>query len=515
MFHNYFFLKRLANELDFVLKEFEFLECFSQNKDELILGFSNKDESLYIRANLDPQISLLHVSDDFRRAKKNSVDLFRQLIGKAVTSVATFSYERSFAIHFDNDHQLIFKMHGSRSNILLADHNSVVSVFRNSLPNDLNIIPNDLNQAPEISKARFFDLNGNFQKFIPALGKEVKIYLQDRNYEKLKLEEKWSLVDQTLTNLNQNPIWIYNHNNAPQLSLLKLPLPILLETISAIEACAKYYEIYTRIHYLSSEKSKGRRTLEDRIRKTENYLSKTQEKLDSVKNQRKYDEIANILMANLHQIPKGQSKVTLTDFYTETPITIKLNPQLTPQKNAENLYRKAKNQQIEISKLEENLKQREEQLFEMLESLSELEKTEDVRTVRKMLPKEIAKSIDEQPRPYHQHEFNGYTILVGKNARYNDELTLKVANKEDLWLHAKDVAGSHVVVRHQAGKKFPKDVLEKAAELAAWFSKRKTDSLCPVIYTPKKFVRKRKGSPPGAVVVEKEEIIMVVPTKDI
>ena len=101
--------------------------------------------------------------------------------------------------------------------------------------------------------------------------------------------------------------------------------------------------------------------------------------------------------------------------------------------------------------------------------------------------------------------------MVGKNARYNDELTLKVANKNDLWLHAKDVAGSHVVIRDQAGKKIPREVLEAAAQLAAWYSKRKTDSLCPVIYTPKKYIRKRKGDPPGAVVVEKEDVIMVVP----
>ncbi len=101
--------------------------------------------------------------------------------------------------------------------------------------------------------------------------------------------------------------------------------------------------------------------------------------------------------------------------------------------------------------------------------------------------------------------------MVGKHAKANDELTLKVANKDDLWLHAKDVAGSHVVIRHQAGKNIPKTVLERAAQLAAWFSKRKTDSLCPVIYTPKKHVRKRKGTAPGAVVVEKEQILMVEP----
>jgi predicted ribosome quality control (RQC) complex YloA/Tae2 family protein len=75
--------------------------------------------------------------------------------------------------------------------------------------------------------------------------------------------------------------------------------------------------------------------------------------------------------------------------------------------------------------------------------------------------------------PYREVEFNGYKIWIGKNAQNNDTLTLKYGYKEDLWLHAKDVAGSHVLIKHQAGKNFPKDVIERAAQLAAYYSKRK------------------------------------------
>jgi predicted ribosome quality control (RQC) complex YloA/Tae2 family protein len=113
--------------------------------------------------------------------------------------------------------------------------------------------------------------------------------------------------------------------------------------------------------------------------------------------------------------------------------------------------------------------------------------------------------------PYHAVEFNGYHIWIGKNAKANDILTLKYAFKEDLWLHAKDVPGSHVVIKYKAGKNFPKDVIERGAQLAAYYSKRKNETLCPVAVTSKKFVRKRKGDPAGAVVVEREEVIMVEP----
>src|SRR5690606_15434518 len=84
-------------------------------------------------------------------------------------------------------------------------------------------------------------------------------------------------------------------------------------------------------------------------------------------------------------------------------------------------------------------------------------------------------------------EYEGFKIYVGKSAENNDELTQKFAHKDDLWLHAKDVTGSHVIIRHQSGKTFPKTVLEKAASLAAFYSKRKNDSLCPVQYTQKKY----------------------------
>ncbi|HLT71447.1 MAG TPA: NFACT RNA binding domain-containing protein, partial [Cyclobacteriaceae bacterium] len=97
------------------------------------------------------------------------------------------------------------------------------------------------------------------------------------------------------------------------------------------------------------------------------------------------------------------------------------------------------------------------------------------------------------------------------SAQANDQLLQKYSSKDDLWLHARDVSGSHVIVKHQAGKKFPGAVIERAAQLAAFHSKRKNESLCPVILTPRKYVRKRKGDPAGTVVVDREEVIMVVP----
>ena len=507
MFHNYFFLKRLARELDQELANLELLECFSQSKDELILGFASANKTVYIRANLEPQIGLIQIMDDFKRAKRNSADLFTDLIGVKVVSANVFQYERSFWIDFENGMSLIFKMHGSRSNILLSENDKVKSLFRSVLENDLEIKPSELYKHLDLSPDRFNSLEGNPNKFIPALGKEVKNYLTRKGYFDADLNERWKQLQALLELLDTNQICVLNEPK-PNISLLESTCDGPLA--SAISATNELYIRFTKNHYLTSAKSSVIKPLEDQIKKTENYISNTEEKLFKLLDRRGYDEIANILMANLHLIQKGQETVTLDDFYSNEKIDIKLNPELSPQKNAENLYRKAKNQNLEIANLETNIQSRKVKLEELKKKLEEVSESEDIKSLRKESSSQQS-SKKEENLPYHPYLINGYQVFVGKNARHNDELTLKVANKNDLWLHAKDVAGSHVLIRDQAGKKIPKDVIEAAAQLAAWYSKRKTDSLCPVIYTPKKYIRKRKGDPPGAVVVEKENVMMVVP----
>jgi predicted ribosome quality control (RQC) complex YloA/Tae2 family protein len=112
---------------------------------------------------------------------------------------------------------------------------------------------------------------------------------------------------------------------------------------------------------------------------------------------------------------------------------------------------------------------------------------------------------------FKEVNLDGFRILIGRNARNNDLLTQRFAYKEDLWLHARDVSGSHVLIKYRPGKSFPRNVIERAAELAAWYSRRRTDSLCPVTVTPRKFVRKPKGLAEGQVLIEKESVVMVVP----
>jgi predicted ribosome quality control (RQC) complex YloA/Tae2 family protein len=219
-------------------------------------------------------------------------------------------------------------------------------------------------------------------------------------------------------------------------------------------------------------------------------------------------------MANLHQIPARSESAELFDFYHDKQITVKLKKDLSPQKNAETYYRKSKNEKIERDKLKESIALKEQELQQAETYLQAIDGIEQLKELRKYLKEHSLTDEKAAPTPdqlFKKTEYMGYEIWIGRNAKNNDLLTQKYAFKEDLWLHAKDVTGSHVIIKYQAGKNFPEPVIEKAAELAAYYSRMRTDSLVPVIYTPKKYVRKPKGLPEGAVVVDKEKVIMVEP----
>jgi predicted ribosome quality control (RQC) complex YloA/Tae2 family protein len=220
-------------------------------------------------------------------------------------------------------------------------------------------------------------------------------------------------------------------------------------------------------------------------------------------------------MANLYNIPKGESKMTLNDVYNGEPVTIQINPRMSIPENAKRYYQKHKNQHIELKNLQDSLAAKRKQVQHLQEIEEAIRNSFSVRDLRG-----IAGNYDMSPanpgkapesKPFWEKEIMGYRILIGKSARANDEILRSHSRKNDLWLHAKDVSGSHVLIVNRSEQNYPKPVIERAAAYAAWYSKRKNDSLCPVICTPRKYVRKRKGDPPGAVVVEKEEVLMVVP----
>ncbi|MEM9896231.1 MAG: NFACT family protein, partial [Bacteroidota bacterium] len=379
MFHNYFFLKRLAEQLDKKISSFSLQACFSQNRDELILHFVKENSSFFIRANLDPNISLLAFPEHFARANRNSVDLFQSVISKKVIHIETFRYERSFAIVFEDEVKMIFKMHGRRSNILLVEKEKVVDIFRKSLHPDWDVDPSTLNKKVTITQELFQNHRENPLEMLPAIGKETKIYWEQRKYFEMEPEEKWILFEQTLNKLETNPIFLID-SNLPRLSLLNEEDR---GTTNALMAANWLYDKVSKRFYVERDKKNIIGQLKQKIKRSENYISKTLRKLNEIKNSRSPEEIANILMANLHAIQTGMTKVVLHDLYSNQPISIPLKVNLSPQKNAEVYYRKSKNRHREIEILKRNIHQKEKLIEQLSAEILRVDSIENPKELRK------------------------------------------------------------------------------------------------------------------------------------
>jgi predicted ribosome quality control (RQC) complex YloA/Tae2 family protein len=247
-------------------------------------------------------------------------------------------------------------------------------------------------------------------------------------------------------------------------------------------------------------------------KKAVGYLLKKEQALIHLKSAMSWEEIGHLLMANMHLIPSGVSEFELIDFYRNQPITIKLKKDLSARQNAEVYYRKAKNKKNEEHLLHEQISKVQSKMEQVVHNLRLTEQAQTLRELNSLRPADSGKISDKSER-FKQFQYKGFSILVGKNAVNNDELTFRYSHKNDMWLHARDVSGSHVIIRFRKGITFPMPVIEFAASLAAYYSKAKGSSLVPVVYCERKFVRKPKGSAPGEVLHQHAEIILAKPIK--
>jgi predicted ribosome quality control (RQC) complex YloA/Tae2 family protein len=489
-------------------------ECFSQNKEELIIRFETRTDPFFIKASLLASFSCLSFPENFQRARRNSVDLFGELIGQRVESIRQFDNERSFALIMSNGYALLFKMHGNRSNIILFKEGKTFELFRNNLQEDEILILNELDRTIDWSREAFESNRDNLYSHYFTFGKLVWKYLNDNGFQKASSDQQWQAIQTLRSDFEKPTFYIVEQNNKLFLSLIRWE-NITKEFNDPFKAINEFFLTYTHHQAFSLEKLAALSALKSKLHSGELYCRKTSDKLNELEINNNYKTWADLIMANLHAIKSGSEKIMLPDFYKENHLVeIKLKRDLSPQKNAEVFYRKSKNQQQELDRLKQSIDTKQKEIEKIREQIRKLENTDDLKGIRNLSTSFGLNATTEKqsgPLPYHEFEFHGFKIWVGRNAQSNDTLTLKHSYKEDLWLHAKDVAGSHVLIKHRAGKDFPKDVIERAAQLAAYNSKRKTESLCPVSVTQKKFVRKRKGDPAGTVVVEREDVIMVEP----
>lgn len=510
---NYYFLRQLSAGLRQTLPGYRLGSAFSQEKDELVLAFRRGQEEFFIKAILSPTFTALTFPPSFHRARANSASLFPEITGKAVLEVVQHANERSFHLVLEDDFALLFKMFGNRSNVVLFQGSQVLALFQNKFDKDRQLRLADMGRPLAPDREAFLSQPQAVASLYPTFGDLPARYLESLGYEQATTEQKWALLEQTRQLLENPQYYITRVEGKTRLSLL--PLGEIRQTYTQPgEALQEFVRLYLTENYFEKHYQQVLQQLEKRLTGGRNFLEEVEYKMLELAYDASFAQTADLIMANLSLIPPRAREVEVYNFYTNQQTVLKLPEKDSPQKYAEKLYKKNKNRQIELRFLSGRAEAKKEEIRKLQAQLSQLQGLHTSRELKQFIKDHEGTPVSKQEEsflPYRLFETGGFKILVGKGARQNDELTQKHSHKDDLWLHAKDVAGSHVVVKHQSGQPFPEAVIEKAAQLAAWYSKRKNDSMCPVLYTPKKYVRKPKGSVPGSVVVEREKVILVTP----
>lgn len=235
----------------------------------------------------------------------------------------------------------------------------------------------------------------------------------------------------------------------------------------------------------------------------------------------------DLITSNLYRMEQGQSRLTCENFYDEncTSITIQLDPLLTPQQNAAKYYKrytKAKTAEKYLREQMEIARRDLEYLESVLEEIEHAETEQDFADIRNELKdagflRKQGKGKKELKRTAKPREFrttSGFRVLVGRNNRQNDKLTLKDADYRDLWLHTQKIHGSHVILCTE-GRTPDDDTIVEAAKLAAYYSRARESGNVPVDYTQVKNVKKPAGARPGMVVYSTCQTVNVTPDEAI
>ena len=293
------------------------------------------------------------------------------------------------------------------------------------------------------------------------------------------------------------------------------------------QALERYFGARDQQDRINQKSASMVKLLKGQIERCEKKLAQQEEDLSSAARMDEYRIMGEIINANLWQLKKGQTEATLPNFYDENggSMTIPLDNQLTPVQNAQRYFKKYQKarttREIAAEQKEKTLKELdylEGTLLDVGKCIGESE-LEEIRQdlmrtgyIRKGVNRRQQKALPKS-KPYHYRSTDGIDIYVGKNAAQNDRLTGD-ARPNETWLHAKDMPGSHVIIRQEG--EIPRQTLLEAAILAAWYSKGQNSSGVPIDYTLRRFVKKPGGAAPGMVIYTNQRtLFMTVSESDV
>lgn len=282
-----------------------------------------------------------------------------------------------------------------------------------------------------------------------------------------------------------------------------------------------YYIVRDRRDAMRQKSQAVRKTVSNLCQRLKRKMAIQEKELAATLDRERLRQLGDIVTANIHAIKKGQKALLVEDFYDEEMKTIEipLSEVLSPQQNAAKFYKdynRMKNAQKELTHQLEVGAQELEYLQSVLEELDRAQTEQELEEIRQELQaggyirKDTGKKRMKQSKlsPMRFESTDGFSIYVGRNNRQNDELTFKMARKDDIWLHAQKRHGSHVIIAC-AGQPVPDDTITEAAALAAYYAETAQSKNVPVDVTPVKQVKKPPAAKPGMVIYHTYRTIVV------
>ncbi len=502
----------------------------------MVLG--KRDELFTIELNATGQ-GYMFLRPKFERARKNSLDIFAEIWNDRIINSGIHGADRIIEIWLSSGRKLLFQFFTGKVNFFITtSENEIISSFKNPKENIGRKIEIEKGESNYKSMINDFELFAKAWKSSKVEDPVRRLVMTVNTIDMLMakeilhrsggsdVEKIWICLGEVDKELNNPVPRIYYDGNFPKhFSIIELThLNLRKVEFEDVNEAVRKFIIGAKINKSFYDEKKS---ILDKLKHLLNKSERTAEKIkeEIAVNQRgeMYETYGSLLMANLNVLHKGMEEVELLNIFSESgeKIKIKLDPSLSPIENAERYFEKAKRTKASLKIAKERLERLEVNIEKLKRLIDEVDKSDNFESLKKFKENNLAdlkmfgiirdKTAEKIGSKFRRFIVDGgFEVWVGKDAKSNDLLTLKFADKEDMWFHARGVRGAHVVLK--TGKKQPsKKAIEQAGSIAAYFSEARTSPLVPVVVTKRKYVRKPKGAPEGSVVVEREEVIMVEP----
>jgi len=535
-----FFLHHMVEELRAELLNGRIQKINQPFDQELVLQIRSNRQSHRLLLSAHPVFGRIQLTETtFENPAQPSTFIMvlrKYLQGAVIESIEQIENDRIVEITVSNKNEigddiqatLIIEIMGKHSNILLVDKssNKVLEVIKHigfSQNSYRTLLPSATYIAPPSTEAlnpftikdeKLFEIlqtqeltAKNLQSLFQGLGRDTAIELENL------------LTDDRLSKFRD----FFKQETNPCLtdkSFSCVPFSTRIEGrfSSLSQLLDVFYKDKAERDRVKQQASELIRRVENELQKNRQKLKKQEKELLATENAEEFRQKGELLTTFLHQVPNDQDQVVLDNYYTNQPITISLDKALTPNQNAQKYFKRYQKLKEAVKYLTELIEETKATILylESVETVLNQAGLDEITEIREELiqtgfiRRRQREKIQKRKKPEKYLASDGKTIiLVGRNNLQNEELTFKIARKEELWFHAKDIPGSHVVI---SGNLNPSDeVKTDAAELAAYYSKGRLSNLVQVDMIEVKKLNKPTGGKPGFVTYTGQKTLRVTP----